>query len=84
MTVKLKAVPAVAAAGAETTKWLAALEVTLTLAAPVIAGHRIGGGDRLEPDVFSVTEKVPAPLVKVLLAGSTAGPSLLVKCTVPT
>ena len=30
-----------------------------------------------------VATKVAAPLVKVLLAGSTAAPSELVKCTVP-
>jgi hypothetical protein len=35
------------------------------------------------PEVFSVTEKFPTPLVSVELAGSTAFPSLLVKCTVP-
>lgn len=80
----MKAVPAVAAAGAETTKWLAALEVTLTLAAPVIAGVTVSVAVIVrEPDVLNVTEKVPAPLVSVVLAGSTAAPSLLVKCTVP-
>ena len=35
------------------------------------------------PVVFKVAENVPAPLVKVAFAGSTACPSLLVKCAVP-
>ena len=35
------------------------------------------------PAVFSVTEKVPAPLVNVESAGRTACASLLVKCAVP-
>ena len=35
------------------------------------------------PTVFSVAEKVPVPFVSVELAGSTAWPSVLVKCTVP-
>jgi len=35
------------------------------------------------PRVFSVTEKVPNPFVKVESAGSAAWPSVLVKCTVP-
>jgi hypothetical protein len=35
------------------------------------------------PVVFGVTEKVPVPFVSVELAGSTACPSLLVKCAVP-
>jgi hypothetical protein len=35
------------------------------------------------PRVFSVTEKVSNPFVKVESAGSAAWPSVLVKCTVP-
>jgi hypothetical protein len=35
------------------------------------------------PTVFSVAEKVPVPLASVELAGSTAWPSVLVKCAVP-
>ena len=35
------------------------------------------------PAVFSVAENVPAPLVSVLSAGSTACASPLVKCTIP-
>ena len=35
------------------------------------------------PAVLSVALKVPVPLVKVLLAGRTAAPSVLVKWTVP-
>jgi hypothetical protein len=37
----------------------------------------------LLPDVFSVALNVPMPLVSVALAGSTAAPSVLVKCAVP-
>ena len=36
-----------------------------------------------EPAVLSVAEKVPVPLVSVVLAGSVAWASLLVKWTVP-
>ena len=36
-----------------------------------------------DPVVLSVAENVPVPAVSVALAGSTAWPSLLVKCTVP-
>ena len=35
------------------------------------------------PAVFRVAVKVPTPLVRVASAGSTAWPSLLLKCTVP-
>jgi hypothetical protein len=33
--------------------------------------------------LFSVAEKVPIPFVSIELAGSTAWPSLVVKCAVP-
>jgi hypothetical protein len=36
-----------------------------------------------EPAVFSVALNVPVPPVSVALAGTTAEPSVLVKCTVP-
>jgi hypothetical protein len=35
------------------------------------------------PTVFKVTESVLVPLISVTFAGSTAAPSVLVKCTVP-
>jgi len=35
------------------------------------------------PPVFSVAEKVAVPFVSAEFAGSTAWPSLLVKCAVP-
>ena len=35
------------------------------------------------PAVSRVTEKVPAPFIKVVSADSLAAPSVLVKCTVP-
>ena len=82
---KREGVPAVALAGALTTKVRGRRGVDGTIAA--------GAGDRLVtvsvavivwlPAVISVTLKVPAPLVSVALAGSTAAASLLVKWTVP-
>ena len=47
------------------------------------AGDRVGAVIVWLPAVLSVTVKVPVPLVNVLLAGSTAWVSLLVKDTVP-
>ena len=35
------------------------------------------------PAVFNVTWNVPVPLARIEFAGSTAAPSVLVKCTVP-
>ena len=35
------------------------------------------------PRVFSVAENMPVPFASVELAGSTAWPSVLAKCTVP-
>ena len=35
------------------------------------------------PAVFSVTAKVPTPLVRVVFAGRVAAASVEVKCTVP-
>src|SRR4051794_27284266 len=72
-------------AGALTAKWVAAaadtamlllVPVMLLLAASVAVTVWL-------PAVLSVTEKVRAPLVRVLLAGRVAAPSELVKCTVP-
>jgi hypothetical protein len=85
VTVKLNAPPVVAAAGALTVRCVAAAAATLialltpemellTVSVPVIV--------RL-PAVVNVALSVPTPFVNVLLAGNTAGPSLLVKCTVP-
>ena len=61
----VKALPAVALAGALTTKCVAAAALTVTaLRAGDRAGGRVGGGDVWLPAVFSVTLKVPVPLVK--------------------
>ena len=80
----LNGVPAVALAGALTTRCVAVAALTamvplvpvseLTVSVAVIVSF---------PAVLSVALKVPTPLVRVLLAGRTACPSLLVKCTVP-
>ena len=85
VTVKAMAVPALAAAGAETTRRVAGPPVT-TMAAelPVIDAVTVSVAviDWL-PAVFSVTATVPVPLVSVASDGSTADVSLLVKWTVP-
>jgi hypothetical protein len=85
--VKVKAVPAVAVAGALTMKWVAVVPAPLTvmvllvpmmLAVTVSVAVSVWG-----PAVCRVALKVPVPAVKVLLAGRLAVPSLLVKWTVP-
>jgi hypothetical protein len=85
VTVKLNAVPAVALAGALTVKCVAAAALTLTFAdVPVIEDVTESVAESVWlPAVLSVALKVPTPLVSVLFAGSTACPSLVVKCTVP-
>ena len=85
VTVKLKAVPAVAEAGAETAKCVAVAALTaMVLEVPVIDAVTVSVAVRVWfPAVFKVAEKVPVPLVKVALAGSVAAPSVLVKCAVP-
>ena len=83
MTVNVNAVPAFAAAGAATVKWVAVLTAipglvpvidVLTVSVAVIV---------LMPSVRSVALKVPTPLLKGEFEGSVALPSLLVKPTSP-
>jgi hypothetical protein len=51
---------------------------------PVIDGVTVSVAVTVQaPAVFSVTGKVPVPLVRVASAGSVAALSELVKCTVP-
>ena len=56
----------------------------IALEAPVIEG--VAASEAVivcAPAVSNVAEKFPTPFVSVELAGSTAWPSVLVKCTVP-
>ena len=84
-TVTEKAVPAVAVTGAVTVKCVAAAGLTvMAFVVPVIELVAVSVAVMVWlPAVFSVAEKVPVPAVSVLLAGSEAAASLLVKCTVP-
>jgi hypothetical protein len=86
VTVKLNADPAVADVGAETAKCVAGSTVTaIVLELPVIDGVTVSVAVRVWfPAVFKVAENVPTPPVSIEFAGSTAAPSLLVKCIVPT
>lgn len=83
--VKLNATPGVADAGAEMAKCVAAVLVTvIVLEVPVMELVTVSVAVMVWlPAVFSVELNVPTPLVKVLLAGNMAAPSVLVKCTVP-
>jgi hypothetical protein len=74
-------VPAVATAGAETVKCVAAAADTIIeFDVPVIDGVPVSVAVMVcEPAVFSVAENVPTPQVNVASAGNTAAPSLLVK-----
>jgi hypothetical protein len=56
----------------------------IALEAPVIEGVAVSEAVIVcGPAVFNVAEKFPTPFGIVELAGSTAWPSVLVKCTVP-
>ena len=71
-------------AGALTTKWVAGAVTLMPLLVPVIELVTVSVAVIVcVPEVFSVALKVPVPLLSVLLAGSDAVPSLLVKWTVP-
>jgi hypothetical protein len=81
----LKDDPAVAVEAALTDRWVAAAALTAMLPlVPVteLATVSVAVTVWLPADL-SVTETVPVPLVKVVLLGRTADPSLLVKRTVP-
>ena len=86
VTVKLKAVPAVTEVGAVTEKCVT-LAVGLTeilFELPVIEAVTESVAVMVWPPiVLSVAEKVAVPFDSVELDGSTAWPSVLVKCTVP-
>jgi hypothetical protein len=82
--VKANAVPAVAFAGAETVKWVAAAWLTVSVALPLIELVLMSAALIVWlPVVFKVALKVCVPAVKVLLPGKAAAPSLLVNVTVP-
>ncbi len=85
VTVMLKAEPAVAEVGVETANRAAAPGATaISPLAPVIEDVTVSVAVTvLLPVVLRVTEKVPVPLVSVLLAGKTAELSEEVKWTVP-
>ena len=85
VTVRVKAEPAVALAGALTAKWVAAAALTaMLLLVPVMPGLTVSVAVIVWlPAVLSVALKLPVPLVNVLLAGKVAWPSLLVNWTVP-
>ena len=85
VTVRLNALPAVALAGALTVKWVAAAALTaMLLLVPVMLLVTVSVAVTVWlAAVFKVALKVPAPLLRVLLAGREALPSLLVKWSVP-
>ena len=89
VTVALTGVPAVAVAGALTANLdpaevISAAMTRMSLEVPLASIVTESAADTvLVPAVFSVTVKVPVPLVRVLSAGSVAVPSVEVKCTVP-
>ena len=85
VTVKLKAVPAVALLGALTVKCVAAAALTaMVLLVPVMLLVTVSVAVIVWlPAVTSVALNVLVPLVSVLLAGKVAWVSLLLKWTVP-
>src|SRR5207247_7554508 len=80
-----KALPAVAEAAAFTRKCVAAVWLSsIVLLVPVIEVLAVSVAVMVWlPVLLSVALKLPVPLLRVLLAGNTALPSVLVKCTVP-
>ena len=85
VTVLENADPAVAEAGAATAKCVADAAVTRIEAdVPVMDAVIVSVAVTVcVPAVFSVSLNVSVPFVSVEFAGSTACPSLEVKCTVP-
>ena len=85
VTVRLKALPAVAVAGALIVKCVAVAALTVIVpVVPVMEVVTVSVAVRVWlPAVFKVALKVPAPLVSVLLPGRLAWPSVLVNYTVP-
>ena len=84
VTVKLKALPAVALDAALTEKCVAAAATTeIELLAPAIELVLVSVAVIVWlPAVSSVAPKVPVPLLSVLSAGRLNMPALVVKCTV--
>ena len=85
VTVKLKALPAVALLGALNANDTASPPLTTMVPlVPVtlLATESVAVTVRF-PEVFSVTLNIPLPFDNDELAGSTACPSLLLNCTVP-
>jgi hypothetical protein len=85
VTVKLNADPAVAEAGADTLKRLAAAgDTEIVPLVPSIDELAVSVAAIVWlPAILKVALNVPVPLVNVLSAGRMAFPSLLVKWTVP-
>jgi len=85
VTVTLVAVPTVALPGMDTWKCVANPDPTvIAWEVPVIEAVTVSVAVTVWlPSVFRVTWNSPLPFVKVVFAGSTAAPSVLVKCTVP-
>ena len=85
VTVKLKAVPAVATDGAVTLRCVPTAALTaIVFEAPVIDAVTVSlAVSAWLPAVFSVADKALTPLVSVEFAGNDACPSILIKCTVP-
>jgi hypothetical protein len=81
----LKAVPAVAVLGAETTSWETGAALTETLLeVPVIDEVAVSVAVRVwGPAVLNVAGKVPVPVLRVEFAGNAALESELVNFTVP-
>ncbi len=79
------AVPAVPLAGMLTVKWVAGPGATVSgFEVPVMPALTVSVAVMVWlPTVSKVSLKLPTPLVSVMLAGSTAWPSVEVKCTVP-
>ena len=76
--------PATLPLGTLTTKCVAAKGLTLTVPPPVmlLLTESVAAMVWL-PDVLSVTLNMPTPLVRVLLSGKPAAPSLLLMWIVP-
>ena len=84
MTVTVSTPPAVSPLAPVTTSWVAVPGVTMPDSVPVMAGVTVSVAVIVsDPDVFSVTLKVPTPSVSLALGGRTAWPSLLVIATLP-
>ena len=84
MTVKAKAVPAIAKAGPVTINWAAGAALTLAVALPVMLPLMESVAVRVWlPAVTSVALKVPTPPASAASAGKVAAESLLEKATVP-